>query len=65
VVLSVRSPTLSTSRRFKIELNPKISTDFGHLEGLAICFGRRVGAVQRRVRRAQADGTLSDGRDWI
>jgi len=43
VVLSVRSPTLSTSRRFKIELNPKSSTDFGHLEGWQFASGDELG----------------------
>ena len=33
VVLSVRNPTLSTAKRFRLELSPKSSTDFGHLEG--------------------------------
>lgn len=33
VVLSVRNPTLSTSRRFKLDLDPHSKTDFGHMEG--------------------------------
>ena len=33
VVLAVRNPTLSTAKRFKLELAPRSSTDFGHLEG--------------------------------
>lgn len=33
VLLSVRNPTLSTSRRFKLDLDPQSKTDFGHLEG--------------------------------
>ena len=33
VVLSVRNPTLSTSKRFKLDLEPQSRTDFGHLEG--------------------------------
>lgn len=33
VVLSVRNPTLSTVKRFKLDLEPQSSTDFGHLEG--------------------------------
>ena len=33
VVLSVRNPTLSTARRFKLDLDPRSSTDFGHLQG--------------------------------
>ncbi len=33
VVLSVRNPTLSNARRFKLDLEPRSSTDFGHLEG--------------------------------
>jgi hypothetical protein len=43
VVLSVRSPTLSTARRFKIELNPKSTTDFGHLEGWQFASGDELG----------------------
>jgi hypothetical protein len=33
VVLTVRNPTLSTAKRFQLELDPKSSTHFGHLEG--------------------------------
>lgn len=33
VVLAVRNPTLSTAKRFTLELAPRSSTDFGHLEG--------------------------------
>ena len=33
VVLAVRNPTLSTARRFKLELEPKSTLEFGHLEG--------------------------------
>ena len=33
VVLSVRNPTLSTAKRFKLDLGPQSSTDFGHIEG--------------------------------
>ena len=33
VVLAVRNPTLSTAKRFTLELTPRSSTDFGHLEG--------------------------------
>ncbi|MHB1213370.1 MAG: hypothetical protein ACYCY9_00135 [Thiobacillus sp.] len=33
VMLVVRNPALSTSRRFTLEMEPKSSTDFGHLEG--------------------------------
>lgn len=33
VVLSVRNPTLSTSKRFKLDLDPQSNSDFGHLEG--------------------------------
>ena len=33
VVLSVRNPTLSTAKRFKLDLDPQSRTDFGHLEG--------------------------------
>jgi hypothetical protein len=43
VVLAVRNPTLSTARRFKLELEPKSSTDFGHLEGWQFASGDEVG----------------------
>lgn len=33
IVLSVRNPTLSTSKRFKLDLDPQSRTDFGHMEG--------------------------------
>jgi hypothetical protein len=39
VVLSVRNPSLSTAKRFKLELEPKSSTDFGHLEGWQFAAG--------------------------
>jgi hypothetical protein len=42
VVLSVRNPTLSIARRFKLELDPKSSTDFGHLEGWQFASGDEV-----------------------
>jgi len=43
VVLAVRNPTLSTVKRFKLELKPQSSTDFGHLEGWAFASGDEVG----------------------
>lgn len=43
VVLSVRNPTLSTARRFKLDLNPQSSKDFGHLEGWQFASGDEVG----------------------
>jgi hypothetical protein len=43
VVLTVRNPTLSTARRFKLDLDPKSSTDFGHLEGWQFASGDEVG----------------------
>jgi hypothetical protein len=43
VVLSVRNPTLSTAKRFKLELEPKSSTDFGHLEGWQFSPGDELG----------------------
>src|SRR5512139_3375623 len=43
VVLTVRNPTLSTARRFKLDLGPKSSTDFGHLEGWQFASGDEVG----------------------
>ena len=39
VVLSVRNPTLSTTKRFKIDLEPQSRTDFGHLEGWQFASG--------------------------
>jgi flagellar basal body-associated protein FliL len=43
LVLAVRNPTLSTAKRFKLELNPKTSVDFGHLEGWQFASGDEVG----------------------
>jgi hypothetical protein len=43
VVLSVRNPTLSTVKRFTLELGPRSSTDFGHLEGWQFASGDEVG----------------------
>ena len=39
VVLSVRNPTLLTTKRFKIDLDPQSRTDFGHLEGWQFASG--------------------------
>lgn len=39
VVLSVRNPTLSTTKRFKLDLEPQARTDFGHLEGWQFASG--------------------------
>ena len=43
VVLAVRNPTLSTAKRFKLELDPRSSTDFGHMEGWQFASGDEVG----------------------
>lgn len=43
VVLAVRNPALSTAKRFQLELAPKSSTDFGHLEGWQFASGDEVG----------------------
>jgi len=43
VILSVRNPTLSIAKRFKLELDPKSSTDFGHMEGWQFASGDEVG----------------------
>lgn len=43
VVLSVRSPTLSVAKRFKLNLEPHSGTDFGHLEGWQFAAGDEVG----------------------
>lgn len=42
VVMSVRNPTLSTSRRFKLDLDPHNKVDFGHLEGWQFVSGDEV-----------------------
>jgi len=42
VVLAVRNPTLSTAKRFKLELGPRSSTDFGHMEGWQFASGDEV-----------------------
>ena len=39
VVLTVRNPTLATAKRFQLELDPKSSTSFGHLEGWQFASG--------------------------
>lgn len=39
VMLSVRNPTLSTSKRFKLDLDPQSNSDFGHLEGWQFASG--------------------------
>lgn len=43
VVLAVRNPTLSTAKRFLLELAPRSSIDFGHLEGWQFASGDEVG----------------------
>ena len=43
VILAVRNPTLSTARRFKLDLEPGATTDFGHLEGWQFASGDEVG----------------------
>ncbi|HEX7970670.1 MAG TPA: hypothetical protein VF501_00365 [Thiobacillus sp.] len=43
VVLTVRNPTLSTAKRFKLNLDPKSRTDFGHMEGWQFASGDEVG----------------------
>ncbi|MEW6119851.1 MAG: hypothetical protein AB1593_07160 [Pseudomonadota bacterium] len=42
VVLSVRNPTLSTVKRFKLDLEPQSSADFGHFEGWRFASGDEV-----------------------
>ena len=39
VVMNVRNPTLANLRRFTLELAPKSSEDFGHLEGWQFASG--------------------------
>lgn len=43
VVLAVRNPTLATARRYTLNLAPRSSTDFGHLEGWQFASGDEVG----------------------
>lgn len=43
VILAVRNPTLSTARRFTLNLEPRSSIDFGHLEGWQFESGDEVG----------------------
>lgn len=43
VILAVRNPTLSTARRFKLDLAPRSRTEFGHLEGWQFASGDEVG----------------------
>lgn len=43
VVLAVRNPTLATARRYTLNLTPRSSTDFGHLEGWQFASGDEVG----------------------
>src|SRR3569832_2223523 len=43
VILAVRNPTLSTARRFKLDLEPRSRTEFGHLEGWQFASGDEVG----------------------
>ncbi len=42
VMLTVRNPTLSTAKRFKLDLEPRSSLDFGHLEGWQFVSGDEV-----------------------
>lgn len=42
VVLSVRNPTLSSVKRFNLDLEPQSKTDFGHLEGWQFVSGDEV-----------------------
>jgi hypothetical protein len=50
VVLTVRNPTLSTAKRFKLDLGPKSSTDFGHLEGWRFASDDEVGLFNDEFR---------------
>jgi hypothetical protein len=43
VALTMRNPTLSTAKRFKLDLDPRSSTDFGHMEGWQFASGDEVG----------------------
>lgn len=50
VMLTVRNPTLSTAKRFKLDLDPRSSTDFGHLEGWQFASGDEVGLYNDEFR---------------
>lgn len=39
VMLAVRNPTLATAKRFKLDLAPRATTGFGHLEGWQFASG--------------------------
>lgn len=43
VVLAVRNPTLSTVKRFTLQLGPRSRTDFGHIEGWQFSSGDEIG----------------------
>ena len=43
LVVGVRNPTLSVAKRFKLNIDPKSSIDFGHLEGWQFTAGDEVG----------------------
>lgn len=43
VMMSVRNPTVATGKRFKLDLEPRASMDFGHLEGWQFASGDEVG----------------------
>jgi hypothetical protein len=43
VMLAVRNPTLSTVKRFTLQLAPRSRSDFGHLEGWQFSSGDEVG----------------------
>ena len=43
VLLAVRNPSLSTVKRFSVKLDPRSSTEFGHLEGWEFSSGDEVG----------------------
>ena len=58
VMLSVRNPTLSTARRYKLNLDPKSSTDFGHLEGWQFASGDEVGLFNDEFIRPSAERPL-------
>jgi hypothetical protein len=45
VVLTVRNPAQAKAKRFQLELDPKSSTHFGHLEGWQFASGDEVGLL--------------------
>lgn len=43
IVMTVRNPLLPTARRFRLELEPESSIDFGHQDGWSFASGDEIG----------------------